>query len=113
MEMNRTAGFLLCIQGYDVFFETSKVRKTKLLIRQMILKLNGIDAGKHGGEYGVSLFDLPDNAMTIDGILYCIRKAECEIRTLSNGKQYYEISGDNFGGYGTFVDDGKTIVIKL
>ena len=36
-----------------------------------------------------------------------------EVHALSNGRQYYEIHGDGFGGKGSFVDDGNTIIIRL
>ena len=51
--------------------------------------------------------------MFIDEILWNLQKAECEIRTLSNGNQYYEIHGDGFGGRGSFVYDGMTVIINI
>lgn len=43
---------------------------------------------------------------------FALRKATLEIRECSLGS-YYEIYGDNFGGCGSFVNDGKTVVIEL
>ena len=92
-------GFTLTAKGKDYFFATDLKNKTKSLAKKIICSLNGT------GE-----FDIPDNASGIDEILWNLQKAECEIRTLSNGKQYYDIHGDDFGGRGSFVDDGKTVI---
>lgn len=92
-------GFTLTAKGKDYFFVTDYKNKTKSLAKKIIRSLNGT------GE-----FDIPDNASGIDAILWNLRKAECEIHTLSNGNQYYEIHGDGFGGRGSFVDDGKTVI---
>lgn len=95
-------GFTIFVKGKDVFIETDRTRKTKELAKLIIRKLNGT------GE-----FDIPDNQWAIHDVLYYLQKAECEIKTLGNGKQHYDIHGENFGGKGNFVDDGKTIIIKL
>ena len=92
-------GFTLTAKGKDYFFATDLKNKTKSLAKKIIRSLNGT------GD-----FDIPDNASGIDEILWNLQKAECEIRTLSNGNQYYDIHGDGFGGRGSFVDDGKTII---
>lgn len=95
-------GFTLYVGRKDVFIETEYIRKTKELAKKIILAMN--KTGK---------FDIPDNAQAIDAVLWNLQKAKCEIRTLPNGKQYYDIYGKNFGGKGSFVDDGNTIIIKL
>lgn len=95
-------GFTLYAKGKDYFFVTNLKNKTKSLAKKVIRFLNGT------GE-----FDISDNAYGIDVILWSLQKAECEICTLPNGNQYYEIHGDGFGGRGSFVDDGKTIVLTL
>lgn len=95
-------GFTLYVKGKDCFFVTNKVRKTKQLAKEIIYKLNG-----------TGQFDIPDDPAVIHDVLYYLQKAECEIKTLSNGKQMYEIYGDNFGGKGSFVDDGKTVIINI
>lgn len=92
-------GFTLYTKGKDYFFATDLKNKTKSLAKKVIRALNG-----------TGNFDIPDNASGIDAVMYELVKAECEIRTLPNGKQYYEIHGDGFGGRGSFVDDGKTII---
>lgn len=95
-------GFTLTAKGKDYFFITDYKNKTKSLAKKIIHSLNGT------GE-----FDIPDNASGIDEILWNLRKAECEIHTLPNGKQYYDIHGDGFGGRGSFVDDGMTVIINI
>ena len=95
-------GFTLYAKNKDYFFETKKVRKTRALAKEVIRALNGT------GD-----FDIPDNASGIDTVFYYLQRATCEIRTFKNGRQYYEISGENFGGNGSFVGDGKTVIIKL
>lgn len=95
-------GFTLTAKGKDYFFATDLKNKTKSLAKKIIRSLNGT------GE-----FDIPDNAAGIDEILWNLQRVECEIHTLSNGNQYYEIHGDGFGGRGSFVDDGKTVVLTL
>ena len=95
-------GFTLTARGKDYFFVTDYKNKTKSLAKKVISSLNGT------GES-----DIPDNAAGIDEILWNLQKAECEIRTLSNGNQYYEIHGDGFGGRGSFVYDGMTVIINI
>ena len=95
-------GFTIFVKRKDIFIETDRVRKTKELAKLIIRKLN------ETGE-----FDIPDNQWAIHDVLHYLQKAECEIKTLSNGKQYYEIHGENFGGKGSFVDDGNTVIIHI
>jgi hypothetical protein len=89
-------GFTFMLKGKDVFVETSLVNKTESLASKILTKML-----------------LPDNPDTRKELLYWLQKAECEIKTLSNGKQMYDIHGKNFGGKGSFVDDGKTVIVKL
>lgn len=87
-------GFTFPLGNKDVFVVTEAKRKTRTLARQILRKMM-----------------LPDGRA--DELLYWLQKAECDIKTLSNGKQYYEIHGDGFGGKGSFVDDDNTIIITL
>ena len=89
-------GFTFVLKGKDIFVETSLVNKTESLASKILTKML-----------------LPDNPNTRKELLYWLQKAECEIKTLSNGKQMYDIHGKNFGGKGSFVDDGKTVIVKL
>ena len=89
-------GFTFPYGRRDVFVETTYKNKTKKLAQKILAKM-----------------DLPDNPATVSGLLYYLTKATCEIRSLNNGRKYYEIAGDGFGGRGSFTDDGMTIIIKL
>lgn len=94
-------GFTFPLGKRDVFVETKLVNKTQSLASKILRKL--IDYG----------YDIPDNPDTRSELIYYLQKAECEIKTLGNGRQHYEISGENFGGKGSYLDDGLTLVIKL
>ena len=89
-------GFTFTLGNKDVFVETTRTRKTEKLAKLILHKLN-----------------LPDTPGTVADLLYFLQNATCDIRTLNNGRQYYEIHGENFGGKGSFIDDGKTIIIKI
>ena len=93
MKMN---GFTFCLKGKDVFVKTGRQRKTEHLASKILRKMQ-----------------LPDSPSTRKELLYWLQKAACEIVTLGNGRQMYEIAGDGFGGKGSFVDDGETIIIEL
>lgn len=94
-------GFTFPLGKRDVFVETSRKKKTEAFASEIIRGL--VNAG----------YDIPDNPDVRKEILYYLTKATCEIRNLPNGRSYYEIAGKNFGGKGSFVDDGLTIIIKL
>lgn len=87
-------GFTFPYGPKDVFVITDKRNKTKSLAQQILRKMS-----------------LPDGRY--EELLYYLRKAECDVHTLADGRKYYEIHGDNFGGRGSFTDDGNTIIIKL
>lgn len=92
-------GFTFMLGKHDVFVETTKVNKTTYFASEILRKL-----------------ELPDNPDTRKEVLWYLRKAECEIRTLSNGRKHYNIHGDNFGGRGNFLDapeNEQTIVIRI
>lgn len=89
-------GFTFKLGGKDVFVKTDLKNKTEGLAKKILLKMG-----------------LPENPDTRKELLYWLQKANCEIRTLSNGKQYYEIYGKYFCGRGSDVDDGNTIIIEL
>lgn len=89
-------GFTFPLGRKDVFIETEYKNKTEVLASKILRKL-----------------EKPDNPSIRKEVLHCLQKAECEIKTLSNGRQYYEIHGENFGGKGSFVDDGNTIIIHI
>lgn len=89
-------GFTFQLGNKDVFIITKRQRKTETLASAILRKL-----------------EKPDNPSIRKQLLDCLRKATLEMKTLSNGNQYYEISGDGFGGRGSFINDGKTVIINL
>lgn len=94
-------GFTMYLKGKDFFFVTNRQNKTTALAKEIIRSLVNIG------------HDIPDDPDVVKEVLWYVQKANCEIRTLGNGKQTYEISGDGFGGKGSFVDDEKTVIINL
>ena len=93
-------GFCVYAGGVDIFIESEKVRKTVRLAKEIIWKLNG-----------TGRFDIPDNASGIDAVLYHLRNANCEIKTLADGRQLYTISGDGFSTCG-IIGDKTTLIIR-
>lgn len=89
-------GFTFYAKGKDYFVETDYKNRTERLAVKILQAM---------GE--------PTHLQNINAMLYCLRKAVCEIKTMSNGRQYYEIYGENFGGVGSFLDDGKTVILKI
>lgn len=99
MENKTMNGFTIYAGGADIFIKSDKVRKTKRIATEIIWKLNG-----------TGRFDIPDNASGIDAVLWNLRKATCEIKQLSNGKQMYSISGDGFSTCGILGDKTSIII---
>jgi hypothetical protein len=101
-------GFYIRAYGYDCFIETDAKNRTKTLATEFI---NGIQ----------NMLDETDNIdktdaineKTIEYVKNNMLSAYCELKTLPNGREYFDIYGENFGGYGYFVDEDKTIIITL
>lgn len=89
-------GFYLFAKNKDYFFVTSQQNKTQKLAEKILQRLN-----------------IAPTESNLKIALFRLQKANCEIKTLNNGRQYYEIFGDNFGGCGSFVDDGNTIILNI
>lgn len=87
-------GFTLYANGKDYFFITDKVRKTDRLARKICRALQ-----------------YPDAPSVVDAIIHHLQPATLEVKGVK--RKYYEIAGNGFGGKGSFVDDGKTVVIEL
>lgn len=93
-------GFYVVIAKKDIFIETSRKNKTDKLCSDIFRKL--VNFG----------FSIPDNPATRHELKYFMQPATLEIKTCSHG-DYYNISGENFGGCGSFINDGQTIVFSL
>lgn len=86
-------GFTFPYGRKDVFVMTDRRNKTKALASEILRKMQ-----------------LPDNPDTQAEILYYLRKADCEKKTLSNGTEWISIKGDNFSAFMPLDD---AIIIKL
>lgn len=89
-------GFMFTLGRKTVFAETNCRKKTKELAKKILAKTN-----------------LPNSPSDVSHLLRCLSKANCQLKSLSNGRQYYDIWGDNFGGYGDFVDEHKTVILHI
>lgn len=87
-------GFTLYANGKDYFFITDKVNKTKALAKEICRAAL-----------------IPDAPSVIHDVLRNLQRATLEIK--GEKRKYYEISGEGFGGKGSFIDDGNTVVIEL
>ena len=93
--MNKMNGFYFWIGCKDVFVVTDRKNKTTRLAQQICEKMG-----------------YPASQNNISEFLYRLSKATCQIKTLTNGRSYYDISGDSFSR-GKFVDENNTIIIDL
>lgn len=93
--MSRKNGFYFWIECKDVFVVTDRKNKTTHLAQQICEKMG-----------------YPASQNNISELLYRLSKATYQIKTLTNGRSYYDISGDNFS-CGNFVDENNTIIIDL
>lgn len=94
-------GFTFPLGGKDVFVITKSKNKTEGLARKILRKML-----------------LPENPDTVKEILYYLQRAELDIKEIHcDGivpfRYMWEIHGHGFGGKGSFIDDGNTIVICL
>ena len=80
-------GFTFPYKGKTVFVETERERKTRSLARNILKAML-----------------LPDAPSAIDGVLYWLNKAECEIRQLDNGADWYSLKGKDFAEFGPLDD---------
>lgn len=89
-------GFYFRLSGKDVFVETVYQRKTESLLRKIL-----------------KACELPDNPDTRAELSYFLKPAKCDLREDSIGRQYYEIYGKGWGGYGHFLDEDMDIIISI
>ena len=89
-------GFFFTMGQKDVFVITDAKRKTEKLLKQICRKLL-----------------IPDNAAALDALNYYLRPATLQQKTTGTGRAYNEISGENFSGYGHFLDENRDIIIEL
>lgn len=91
MAENIKYGYTFYLQGKDYFVETGCSKKTKSLLAKVSQKI-GVQPAPG------ALLWLQEHMV----------KAQCK-----DMGTYWEISGKDFGGYGSFKNDGKTVIITL
>ena len=97
MEIKMPAkGFVFPLGNKDVFVITELKNKTESLARKILRKMS-----------------LPENPDTVREILYWLQRAEIDVKAIEGKGAMFDIHGDGFGGRGSWVHDGKTIVIAL
>ena len=89
-------GFTFTIGGDDVFVVTSRKYKTRQMVEEVIREMH-----------------LYPDPTSIHVLTNKMRPGILDKKKLSNGREYYDIHGQNFGGHGFFLDEGKTWIIKL
>ena len=94
--MVKMYGFTFYLMGKDYFVKTEQANKTNQLATKVLQAINADVTSEN-----------------INCMKFIMQKAICEVKHLYSCRAYYEISGDNFGGKGSFVDDGMTVIIKL
>lgn len=88
-------GYYFTLKDHDVFIETPRQKKTKALLEEICRELQ-----------------IPDNSAAFYELKYYMRPATAEVRTISNGRKYFDFCGKNFC-YGDFIDKGKTDYYRL
>lgn len=94
------SGYYLRAYGLDCFYVTNAKNKTKKLVIDFINKIqNKINA----------YTNIDENIITI--AQQRAQRATLTIKTTTSGADYYDITGENFGGYGGFINDNNTIIV--
>ena len=78
-------GFTFPYKSKTVFVQTTRERKTRSLAKNILRQML-----------------LPDGRA--DELLYWIQKAECELKTLEDGADWYSIKGKDFSEFGPIED---------
>ncbi len=87
-------GFTIYANGKDYFFVTGRKNVTETFVEEVCRHLKW-----------------PDNQWGKHEVRQGLRRATLEVK--GQKRKYYEISGDGFGGCGSFCDDGMTVIVEL
>lgn len=87
-------GFTIYAKGKDWFFVTGRKRKTETFVEEVCRQLK-----------------IPDNQWGLHDVRNGLLPATLEVK--GQKRKYYEISGEGFGGRGSFCDDGMTVIVEL
>ena len=94
-------GFYMMFNGKDYFMVSDKKNITDDIACRFIDKIE-VDLNK-------KIFKSPEN---INFFKTRISKAVCEVKKIKSGRKYYDIHGKDFGGFGTWEDDGMTVIFE-
>lgn len=95
INVNETVkGYTFYLNHKDYFIVTFHERKT-LRLFLAVLKKMGLPCTEANARY----------------IMQKSQKATCTLEMLSDGTLHYNISGDGFGGIGSYYDDGNTVIL--
>jgi len=78
-------GFTFPYKGKTVFVKTERDRKTRSLARNILKEMS---PRKYANEEGIEV------------VLKWLDKAECEVKQLDNGTDWYSLKGKNFTEFG-------------
>lgn len=99
-------GYYFHTPSKEYFFVTKQAKRTEKLCKAIedYLVEDGcrrVYNGKYRGIVGD--FSIHD----------CLQAATCEVKHTEKFGDYYDIKGENFGGAGGFVSEGKTKIVLL
>lgn len=100
------SGFYFKTPCKEYFFVTNKTKRTEKLCKDVENYL--IEDGcrfVYGGAY--------HGAFGTFSIKEKLQPATCEVKHTEKFGDYYDIKGDDFGGAGGFVSDGKTKIVSI
>lgn len=98
--LEKSTGFTFWLSGIDFFVVTEQKNRTKHFAAAVIAAMN--QAG----------FCVRDTDGARAELCYRLRPATLELKENKHGA-YYDIHGDGFGGGGSNVGDGKTVILSV
>lgn len=99
-------GFYFNTPSKEYFFVTKQTKRTAKLCKDVenYLIEDGCRFVRNGAYHGAfGTFSIKDK----------LQLATCEVKHTEKFGDYYDIKGENFGGAGGFVSEGKTKIVLL
>ena len=97
LKVNETVnGYTFYFNHKDYFVITNRAKKTIKLFLD-VLKQIGLPCTTNNARY----------------LMEKSQKAICTLIMLPDGVLYYDIRGNDFGGLGSFYDDGNTVILSV
>lgn len=95
LKVNETLkGYTFYLNRKDYFVVTYHERKTIRLFLS-VLRQMGLPCTESNAKY----------------LMQKSQKATCTLQMLPDGTLYYNITGENIGGLGSYYDDGNTVIL--